>query len=130
MTFLLRKRLFVRIQPRCIAFALDARKNTARPKLEAESFSLFLVRLTKRSDLVCIHGSGCNFPFSDIEIQRFLDTKAFRALDKLRTDKELNQVVSLKYIPDQGCLGGTSTLSILPLRGDNGGPYRQDIRMR
>lgn len=45
--------------------------------------------------LVCLDGSGCKAPFDEGEIRRFLDAKAFKLLDKLRTENELKEVMSL-----------------------------------
>jgi hypothetical protein len=48
-----------------------------------------------RFELVCMDGSGCKAPFEEEEIRRFLDAKAFKLLDKLRTENELKKVASL-----------------------------------
>lgn len=46
-----------------------------------------------RFELVCLDGSGCATPFEESEIRRFLDDKAFKLLDKLRTEHELKEVL-------------------------------------
>jgi hypothetical protein len=45
-----------------------------------------------RINLVCLDASGCSAPFPESEIQKFLDSKTFQGLAKLRTDHEIKQV--------------------------------------
>jgi hypothetical protein len=55
--------------------------------------SLFSVlEADSRFELKCMDGSGCMAPFSEGEVQRFLDEKTFSCLDKLRTDHVINTV--------------------------------------
>jgi hypothetical protein len=38
-------------------------------------------------------GSGCKAPFTETQIRQFLDEKTFGAYDKLKTTKELEEVL-------------------------------------
>ena len=44
--------------------------------------------------MVCLDGSGCGAPFEESEIKRFLNDKAFKLLDKLRTEHVIKEVRS------------------------------------
>ena len=50
--------------------------------------------LTSRTEIKCIHESGCTAAFPETEIRRFLEKSTFKRLSKLRTEKELRDVYS------------------------------------
>ena len=50
--------------------------------------------IDRRFALYCFDGSGCQAPFTDQEIKRFLDKKTFENLEKLKTHHEIEEVRS------------------------------------
>ena len=48
-----------------------------------------------RTEIKCIHSSGCVHPFQETQILRFLDENTYRCLNRLRTQKELRDVSPL-----------------------------------
>lgn len=50
--------------------------------------------LTIRTQINCIHESGCKAAFPETEIRRFLEQSTIKRLSKLRTEKELRDVCS------------------------------------
>ena len=47
--------------------------------------------------LVCIDVSGCQAPFSESQVQRFLDSVTYQRFDRLRTDHEIRKVCSVSF---------------------------------
>lgn len=101
-----------------------ARNGTPKERSGRQSTTtLYEAEIDSRFELVCLDGSGCGAPFEESEIRRFLDDKAFKLLDKLRTANVLKEVPHTLY-PSVLRVGGyrrSSALSFLFLRRHNGG---------
>ena len=58
-----------------------------------------------RFTIPCIDFSKCPHPFSETQIQRFLEQKGFERFDQLRTDSELRKVCSYVCWSSISCCG-------------------------
>lgn len=61
--------------------------------------------------------SGCQAPFTEAEIKRFLDGKTYERFDRLRTDHEIRKVTTIIISANSGGTRRTSILSVLSVCG-------------
>jgi hypothetical protein len=128
LNMILLKRHFVQMR-NLIDSVLNVQKSTTKAKLCKAGHSIKFNVLMRRTDLKCMDQSGCTATFPESEIQRFLQTKTYEALNKIRTRNEIQKVHHQKIPLIKGKSRRSRSMSILRLCSHHGRPNRSNIHM-